>query len=113
MIEYLIIGGNGWCVDPDFKKAYTQWKFYAGSTRKETRVVIYQVDTSHLDYEEGQAPVWVDGMGFNTHWKWKELKENRTVDSPLTTIYSGPLSKAPKTNKDIELAVALDKIIQE
>lgn len=106
MTEYLISGANGWCIDPDFRKAYTKWRFhasrYALQTPKEVGIVIYQVDTTNLEFDEGKAPVWVDGMGFNTHWKWKESYKFQTDETPLTQIYQGSLSKAPKTNAALE-----------
>ena len=111
MTEYLISGANGWCINPDFRKAYTKWRYhashYALKTPKEVQIVIYQVDTTNLKFDEGKAPVWIDGMGFNTHWEWKEGYEYQDGDTPLQLIYLGSLTKAPKTN------VALEKFLKQ
>ena len=108
--EYLIIGASGWCVDPDFRKAYLRWRQHASYQAlkypKELEMGIFQVDTTNLEFDKGKAPVWMDGMGFNVHWTWKKsyadstLREDREI--PYTQIYKGKLSKAPKTNVALE-----------
>ena len=107
-IEYLIVGANGWSCSPDFQRAYKKWRLYASGWAlkrpKEVEVIIYQVDTPELAFEEGCTPVWVDEMGLSTHWTWKDIP-NLTKENPLTEIYKGYLSKAPRSNK------ALDKFL--
>ena len=118
MTQYLIVGANGWSIDPDFRTAYTKWRFHAShhalKTPKEVRVIIYQVDTTNLDFKEGHAPVWIDEMGMNTHWLWnKEYHDRKTAlmagETPLTSIYEGPLSKAPKTNPKLQIQLRQTK----
>ena len=113
-LEYLVIGANAWCVDPDFQKAYRRWRGNVPSFLLEDYakpvVTIYQIDTTHIEFAAGTAPVWVDYLGY-INWTWKEqsVKDrdlgrfNNVVVAK--DIYSGLLSKAPRSNK------ALDKFL--
>ena len=109
-MEYLVIGANAWCVDPDFQKAYTRWRnnvprFLLEDTTK-TDMTVYQVDTTNLEFATGTAPVWVDYLGY-INWTWKDSFKERDNAVVAKAIYSGKLSKAPKSNK------ALSKFLGE
>ena len=80
--QYFIIGGNQWAVDPNLDTALERFS-------KEDYITVYEVDTTELEFDVEDAPIWMDSDGFRSHWKWKESKENRIGATPLNEIYVG------------------------
>ena len=98
-MEYLVIGENTWRVQPDFEGAYKSWRKQA-RTGDGAEVTIYQIDTTNLEFAAGTAPVWVDYLGY-INWTWKDSVQERNNVVVAKAVYSGPLSKAPKSNKTL------------
>ena len=105
-MEYLVIGENAWSVQSDFEKAYKTWRNRATTRGLNAEVTIYNIDTTNLEFATGTAPVWVDYLGY-INWTWKDSFKERDNAVVAKAIYSGKLSKAPKSNK------ALSKFLGE
>ena len=96
-MEYLVIGENTWSVQPDFEDAYKAWKYRAPRRGSKTEITIYQIDTTNLEFAAGTAPVWVDYLGY-INWTWKDSFQDRDNVVVAKAVYSGLLSKAPRSN---------------